>query len=55
MKIEGLAELEAEKEARSAGSAAEEGDADVKPKKVSGLVGNLLQALDDALGTLFER
>ncbi len=38
VEIEGLAELEAEEEARSAGSAEEQGDADVKPKKVSGLV-----------------
>ncbi len=54
MEIEGLAELEAEEEARSAGSAEEKGDADVKPKKVSGLVGYGLQALD-AMSTLFER
>ncbi len=54
VEIEGLAELEAEEEARSAGSAEEEGDAHVKPKKVSGLVGHWLQALD-AMSTLFER
>ncbi len=54
MEIEGLAELEAEEEARSAGSTEEEGDAHVKPKKVSGLVGHWLQALD-AMSTLFER
>jgi len=40
VEIEGLAELEAEEEARSAGRAEEEGDAAVKPKKVPGLVGH---------------
>lgn len=55
VEIEGLAELEAEEEARSPGSAEEEGDADVKPKKVSGLDGYWLQALGDAVSTLFQR
>lgn len=40
VEIEGLAELEAEEEARSAGTAEEDGDADVKPKKVPSLVGH---------------
>ena len=48
VEIEGLAELKAEEAARSAGSAAEEGDADVKQEKVSGLDGHWLQALSDA-------
>ncbi len=55
VEIEGLAELEAEEEARSAGIAEEQAEADVKPKKVPGLVGYWLQALDDALSTLFRR
>lgn len=54
VEIEGLAELEAEEEARFAGSAEEEGDADVKPKKVSGLVGHWLETLD-VVSTLFMR